>query len=397
MTTPSICRTPARPPPTGRDWKRAGPGARQSRQLGPHLGATDDNAAEIAAVADSIAQKVYLGSSTGDPLVTSGGARWSVSSGSRRGQGSGEPPRRGRSDRPPPPGAAASGGAPRPPTWGSRIGRLPRPQSWGSSVGPDPKNGEPLEPRFRGWGPNPEPPGFGGVWAACGLGARLGAPAGGSSSGGAARPGAGERTGATLYFCHASTAAELALLREAKAKGQPVYVEAAPHHLLLSEEDLAALGNFGKVNSTLRPPPTVRRLGRDRRRHGGHPRHRPCTAPPRGEGTAAPAGAFRHARPGSGAAADADRASQGRLSFQRLVELLTSARAAALRIRPRTGCWSTWRRTDAASRPARQSAPDPQEWGSRISRPPVSGGWGAKPQSPPVSGGWGPLILSRCG
>ena len=65
---------------------------------------------------------------------------------------------------------------------------------------------------------------------------------------------AGARSGATLYFCHVSTAAELDLLRAAKRAGQPVFVEATPHHLFLSEEDLAELGNNGKVNPPLRSP-----------------------------------------------------------------------------------------------------------------------------------------------
>lgn len=60
------------------------------------------------------------------------------------------------------------------------------------------------------------------------------------------------RTGARLFCCHVSTAAELALLREAKQEGQDVVVEATPHHLFLQESDLERLGNFGKVNPPLR-------------------------------------------------------------------------------------------------------------------------------------------------
>ncbi|NLC58191.1 MAG: dihydroorotase family protein [Armatimonadetes bacterium] len=199
----------------------------------------------------------------------------------------------------------------------------------------------------------------------------------------------GERTGATLYFCHVSTAAELALLREAKAKGQPVYVEAAPHHLLLSEEDLAALGNFGKVNPPLRSAAdraalwaaiedgTVDTLGTD---HAPHPRAAKEQPYPQ-----APSG-----MPGLEVALPLmlTALSQGRLSFQRLVEL-TSARAAALfGIRPLDWVLVDMEtvQTLQAGQPDQSAPPTPQEWGEPDqSAPPVSGGLGGLP------------ILSRCG
>ncbi|MCX6767235.1 MAG: dihydroorotase family protein, partial [Candidatus Micrarchaeota archaeon] len=55
-----------------------------------------------------------------------------------------------------------------------------------------------------------------------------------------------------LHVCHASTAGELAAIKEAKKAGARVTCEAAPHHLFLSEEDAKSLGNFGKMNPPLR-------------------------------------------------------------------------------------------------------------------------------------------------
>jgi dihydroorotase len=47
-----------------------------------------------------------------------------------------------------------------------------------------------------------------------------------------------ELTGCALHIQHISTAAGVALVREAKAKGLPVTCEVTPHHLFLSEDDL---------------------------------------------------------------------------------------------------------------------------------------------------------------
>ena len=100
-------------------------------------------------------------------------------------------------------------------------------------------------------------------------------------------------TGATLYFCHVSTAAELDLIRPAKAAGLPISVEATPHHLFLDERDLATLGNYGKVNPPLRSPQdrealwealldgTVDTIGTDHAPHPREAKERPTARHPR--------------------------------------------------------------------------------------------------------------------
>jgi dihydroorotase len=101
-------------------------------------------------------------------------------------------------------------------------------------------------------------------------------------------------TGATLYFCHVSTAAELDLIRPAKAAGLPISVEATPHHLFLDERDLATLGNYGKVNPPLRSPQdrealwealldgTVDTIGTDHAPHPREAKERPYREAPSG-------------------------------------------------------------------------------------------------------------------
>lgn len=148
----------------------------------------------------------------------------------------------------------------------------------------------------------------------------------------------GEETGAALYFCHVSTAAELALLREAKAavssgrgaRKSPVWVEATPHHLFLDEEDLPRLGNYGKVNPPLRSPAdraalwealldgTVDAIGTDHAPHPREAKERPYMEAPSG-------------MPGLEAALPLllTAALAGRLPFRRLVEV-TSANAARI-------------------------------------------------------------------
>jgi carbamoyl-phosphate synthase/aspartate carbamoyltransferase/dihydroorotase len=57
-------------------------------------------------------------------------------------------------------------------------------------------------------------------------------------------------TGARVHFCHVSEAAEISVLRRAKADGIPVSVGVTPHHLYLTSDDATRLGGFGRV----RPP-----------------------------------------------------------------------------------------------------------------------------------------------
>jgi len=56
--------------------------------------------------------------------------------------------------------------------------------------------------------------------------------------------------GRRLHVCHVSLAAELALIRAAKAAGMAVTCEVAPHHLFLTEADARRLGPYG----AMRPP-----------------------------------------------------------------------------------------------------------------------------------------------
>ncbi|MDQ4212551.1 allantoinase AllB [Microbacterium capsulatum] len=62
----------------------------------------------------------------------------------------------------------------------------------------------------------------------------------------------GRATGARVSFAHVSTAGAVARIRAAKAEGQQVTAEACPHHLLLTEDDLARVGPYGKINPPLR-------------------------------------------------------------------------------------------------------------------------------------------------
>lgn len=53
-----------------------------------------------------------------------------------------------------------------------------------------------------------------------------------------------------VHVCHVSRAAEIRLIRRAKARGARVTCEVTPHHLFLTAEDVQRLGPFGHV----RPP-----------------------------------------------------------------------------------------------------------------------------------------------
>lgn len=54
------------------------------------------------------------------------------------------------------------------------------------------------------------------------------------------------------HFCHISTAEEIALLAEAKAEGLPVTVGVTPHHLFLTDADVATLGALGRMKPELK-------------------------------------------------------------------------------------------------------------------------------------------------
>jgi dihydroorotase (multifunctional complex type) len=61
-----------------------------------------------------------------------------------------------------------------------------------------------------------------------------------------------ERFGTRLHICHVSTAHELALIRDAKARGVKVTCEVTPHHLFLTTEDETRLEALGRMNPPLR-------------------------------------------------------------------------------------------------------------------------------------------------
>jgi dihydroorotase len=59
-------------------------------------------------------------------------------------------------------------------------------------------------------------------------------------------------TGGRIHFMHLSTARSAALVAAAKAEGLPVSAEVAPHHLSLTDEELAGYDALFKVNPPLR-------------------------------------------------------------------------------------------------------------------------------------------------
>ena len=63
-----------------------------------------------------------------------------------------------------------------------------------------------------------------------------------------------ELAGGRLHVCHVSTARSVALIREAKARGVRVTCEVTPHHLFLTDEEVARSGfsTATKVNPPLR-------------------------------------------------------------------------------------------------------------------------------------------------
>ena len=60
------------------------------------------------------------------------------------------------------------------------------------------------------------------------------------------------RTGTRVHFQHLSTAGAVEAVRAAKAEGLPVTAEVTPHHLLLTDAEVAAFDPVFKVNPPLR-------------------------------------------------------------------------------------------------------------------------------------------------
>jgi dihydroorotase len=63
-----------------------------------------------------------------------------------------------------------------------------------------------------------------------------------------------------VHICHVSTAAELALIADARRRGVPVTCEVTPHHLFLDRERAAELGSYARVNPPLRDRADVEAL-----------------------------------------------------------------------------------------------------------------------------------------
>jgi dihydroorotase len=67
-------------------------------------------------------------------------------------------------------------------------------------------------------------------------------------------------TRSRLHVCHVSTAETVDVLRWAKARGIAVTAEVAPHHLLLTTDELLSYDPTYKVNPPLRPAEDVTEL-----------------------------------------------------------------------------------------------------------------------------------------
>jgi carbamoyl-phosphate synthase/aspartate carbamoyltransferase/dihydroorotase len=57
--------------------------------------------------------------------------------------------------------------------------------------------------------------------------------------------------GKRLHVCHVSRADEISLIRAAKERGAPITCEVTPHHLILTDGDAARLGSYGDVRPRL--------------------------------------------------------------------------------------------------------------------------------------------------
>ena len=106
-----------------------------------------------------------------------------------------------------------------------------------------------------------------------------------------------EDTAGRYHVAHLSTARSLDMVRRAKAQGLGVTCEVAPHHLILTDEEVAKSGfsTQTKMKPPLRSAEGPRRAAqRPRRRRGRLHRERPRAAPRRREGRAVQHGPLRH-------------------------------------------------------------------------------------------------------
>jgi dihydroorotase len=69
-----------------------------------------------------------------------------------------------------------------------------------------------------------------------------------------------EGIGNKLHICHISTKEGLELVRQAKKEGRPITCEVTPHHLFMDESVTETLGNFAKMNPSLKSKEDVEAL-----------------------------------------------------------------------------------------------------------------------------------------
>ncbi len=100
--------------------------------------------------------------------------------------------------------------------------------------------------------------------------------------------------GGALHVFHITGRAGVELVRQAKAEGKPVFASTAPHYALLSCEDAAELGNFIRVNPSVKTPDdreaileglldgTIDAIGTDHAPHPLEHKQRPYAKAPSG-------------------------------------------------------------------------------------------------------------------
>jgi allantoinase len=67
-------------------------------------------------------------------------------------------------------------------------------------------------------------------------------------------------TGARLYLVHISTPEAIQIAKEAREKGQEIYIETCPHYLYLTDEALVKYGTYAKCNPALRDEKRVKEM-----------------------------------------------------------------------------------------------------------------------------------------
>ena len=155
--------------------------------------------------------------------------------------------------------------------------------------------------------------------------------------------------GTPIHIAHVSSAQTIDVVRRAKASGADVSAETCPHYLFCTEDDLARVGPFGKIN-----PPIRRQADQDALWEAiadgtidfVATDHAPFTAPEkeatRGDILAAPPG-----HPGVEYLVPLmlSEALRGRLSLAHVVELISAAPARLFGLSPRKGV--VWPGADA--------------------------------------------------